>query len=71
MHRSRYLLLALLPCMLSAKELSSDGVLLDKVVAVVNDGVVLQSELDQQTQEIEARLRAQKVALPPLSLIHI
>lgn len=69
MHRSRYLLLALLPCVLSAKELSSDGVLLDKVVAVVNDGVVLQSELDQQTQEIETRLRAQKVALPPQDVL--
>ena len=49
----------------AAKQLSSDGVLLDKVVAVVNDGVVLQSELDGQTREIEARLRGQKVALPP------
>jgi peptidyl-prolyl cis-trans isomerase SurA len=49
----------------AAKELSSDGVLLDKVVAVVNDGVVLRSELDQQTREIETRLRDQKVALPP------
>jgi peptidyl-prolyl cis-trans isomerase SurA len=49
----------------AAKELSADGVLLDKVVAVVNDGVVLRSELDQQTREIEARLHEQKVALPP------
>jgi len=50
---------------LEAKELSTNGVLLDKVVAVVNDGVVLQSELDQQMKDIEGRLRAQKVALPP------
>jgi peptidyl-prolyl cis-trans isomerase SurA len=48
-----------------AKELSTHGALLDKVVAVVNDGVVLQSELDSQTREIEARLRGQNVALPP------
>jgi peptidyl-prolyl cis-trans isomerase SurA len=50
---------------LGAKELSTNGVLLDKVVAVVNDGVVLQSELDQQMKDIESRLRTQKVALPP------
>lgn len=52
-------------CLLGAKELSDKGQLLDKIVAVVNDGVVLQSELDQQMQEIETRLRAQKVSLPP------
>lgn len=65
MRRSVLLSLALLPGILSAKDLSTNGVLLDKVVAVVNDGVVLQSELDQQTSEIETRLRAQRVALPP------
>ncbi len=52
-----------------AKELSTKGVLLDRIAAVVNDGVVLQSELDNQTQEIEARLRAQNVALPPESVL--
>jgi peptidyl-prolyl cis-trans isomerase SurA len=52
-----------------AKELSTNGVLLDRVVAVVNDGVVLQSELDLQTREIEGRLRGQNVALPPESVL--
>jgi peptidyl-prolyl cis-trans isomerase SurA len=52
-----------------SKELSSNGVLLDKVVAVVNDGVVLQSELDAQTREIEVRLHAQRVALPPEAVL--
>jgi peptidyl-prolyl cis-trans isomerase SurA len=47
-----------------AKELSDKGVLLDNVVAVVNDGVVLESELDEQTHEVESRLRLQRVALP-------
>jgi len=50
--------------LLGAKEISDRGVLLDKVVAVVNDGVVLESELDQQVHEIEIRLQTQKVALP-------
>jgi peptidyl-prolyl cis-trans isomerase SurA len=49
----------------AAKELSDKGVLLDRVVAVVNDGVVLESELTEQTREIEARLHDQKVVLPP------
>src|SRR6204780_1840475 len=53
----------------SAKELSTNGVLLDRVAAVVNEGVVLQSELDIQMHEIEARLRTQNVALPPESVL--
>src|ERR1700722_13204481 len=53
----------------AAKELSSNGVLLDRVVAVVNEGVVLQSELDLQMREIEARLRTQNVALPPETVL--
>ncbi|HXL97377.1 MAG TPA: hypothetical protein VN925_03320, partial [Steroidobacteraceae bacterium] len=52
-----------LPLAAAAKELSTNGVLLDRVAAVVNEGVVLQSELDLQIREIEARLRTQNVAL--------
>jgi peptidyl-prolyl cis-trans isomerase SurA len=57
------------PLALAAKELSSSGVLLDRVVAVVNEGVVLQSELDRELREIEGRLRTQNVALPPESVL--
>lgn len=46
------------------KDLSKDGQLLDRVVALVNDGLVLESELDAQTREITLRLRSQNVALP-------
>jgi peptidyl-prolyl cis-trans isomerase SurA len=46
------------------KDLSSDGVMLDRVVALVNDGLVLDSELQSQTREITVRLRSQNVALP-------
>jgi len=46
------------------KDLSKDGHLLDRVVALVNDGLVLESELDAQTREITARLRTQNVPLP-------
>jgi peptidyl-prolyl cis-trans isomerase SurA len=34
------------------------------VVAIVNDGVVLESELNAQTEEFKSRLTAQKVQLP-------
>jgi peptidyl-prolyl cis-trans isomerase SurA len=53
----------------NAKELSTKGVLLDRVVAVVNDGVVLESELDLETREIENRLQTQHVALPPEAVL--
>src|ERR1039458_7801168 len=46
------------------KDISTNGALLDRVVALVNDGLVLESELDHQAREITARLRAQNVALP-------
>jgi peptidyl-prolyl cis-trans isomerase SurA len=41
------------------------GELLDKVAVVVNEGVVLQSELDEQLALISARLRSQNLNLPP------
>ena len=43
---------------------TSHGTPLDRVVAVVNDGVVLESELDAQVAEVTQRLHAQNVALP-------
>ncbi len=42
---------------------------LDKVVAVVEDGVVLQSELSSRTQSIVSRLNAQNTPLPPPDII--
>jgi peptidyl-prolyl cis-trans isomerase SurA len=51
------------------RELTTTGVLLDRVAAVVNDGVVLQSELDEQVAMIGERLRGQKLDLPPESVL--
>src|SRR5687767_6427392 len=51
------------------RDLSSSGVLLDRIAAVVNDGVVLASQLDEQTEEIVARLREQKTELPPRNVL--
>ncbi|MFO1401490.1 MAG: peptidylprolyl isomerase [Steroidobacteraceae bacterium] len=44
--------------------LSTRGVPLDRVVAVVNDGVVLESELETATSEVRTRLKSQNVQLP-------
>lgn len=43
---------------------ASHGELLDRVVAIVNDGVVLESELETETNEVTTRLRNEKVQLP-------
>jgi len=51
------------------KELSSHGQMLERVVAVVNDGVVLESELDEQMREIITRLRSPTVPLPDEDVI--
>jgi peptidyl-prolyl cis-trans isomerase SurA len=40
------------------------GQFVDRVAAVVNDGVVLQSELDDEARSVTDRLRAQGVQLP-------
>lgn len=51
------------------RELASSGVLLDRVAAVVNDGVVLKSEVDAQTQMISERLQQQRTELPPANVL--
>ena len=51
------------------RETSSSGVLLDRVAATVNEGVVLQSELDEQMLIIAARMRQQQVDLPPQNVM--
>lgn len=43
--------------------------LLDRVVALVNDGVVLQSELDAQYASISERLRASGQPMPPENIL--
>ena len=51
------------------RDMSSTGVALDRVVAIVNEGIVLQSQLDTQTTLIEDRLRGQGSQLPPADVI--
>jgi len=51
------------------KELSSSGVLLDRVAAVVNDGVVLRSDVEQQLDMVSARLQKAGQQLPPRNVL--
>jgi peptidyl-prolyl cis-trans isomerase SurA len=80
LQRARPLLLAL-ACTLAApvttsnvgfaqtRELSGSGALLDRIAAVVNDGVVLVSQLDEQTDEVIERLRQQNTELPARNVL--
>jgi peptidyl-prolyl cis-trans isomerase SurA len=47
------------------RELGSSGQLLDGIAAVVDDGVVLKSELEQRTELVIAQLREQQAQTPP------
>jgi peptidyl-prolyl cis-trans isomerase SurA len=66
---------ALLACIVAAgaaaqtREASSSGELLDRVAATVNEGVVLQSELEEQMVIVTQRLRGQKLELPPMNVL--
>jgi len=51
------------------RELATQGELLDRVVAIVNDGVVLNSDLDAQVGAVTERLRQQKLELPPQNVL--
>jgi peptidyl-prolyl cis-trans isomerase SurA len=50
-------------------DLSDTGVLVDGIAAIVNDGVVLLSELDEQTRLIIGRLREENTQLPPRDVL--
>jgi peptidyl-prolyl cis-trans isomerase SurA len=51
------------------RDLGVHGELLDRIAAVVNDGLVLSSELDAQMAAVSKRLQEQKVALPSQSVL--
>jgi len=51
------------------RDLSTQGTLLDRIAAVVDTGVVMESEVDAQMKEVTARLQAQNMALPPDSVL--
>jgi peptidyl-prolyl cis-trans isomerase SurA len=51
------------------RDIGTHGEMLDRIAAVVNDGLVLRSELDQQIDSVTKRLQDQKVALPSPSVL--
>ena len=51
------------------RELATKGVLLDRIAAVVNDGVVLNSDLDEQIAVVTDRMRQQKLELPAQNVL--
>jgi peptidyl-prolyl cis-trans isomerase SurA len=57
------------PAGAQTRELGSRGELLDRIAVVVNDGVVLQSQIDQQVAFVTKRLRDQGTPLPAPSVI--
>ncbi len=64
-------LLAIAPAAAAqTRELSASGTPIDRVVAIVNDGVVLQSQLDGQVRMILERLRGQDAQLPPREVLN-
>ncbi len=50
-------------------QLSRSGDLLEGIVAVVNDGVVLKSELEQELAAVRANIRAQGLRSPPSGML--
>ena len=62
--------LLLLPtCFAQTRDIGVHGELLDRIAAVVNDGLVLKSELDVQMDAVSKRLVDQKVELPSQSVL--
>ena len=51
------------------RDIGVHGELLDRIAAIVNDGLVLKSELDAQIDAVTKRLQEQKVALPSQSVL--
>ena len=63
---------ALVVCATAAaqtRELDTRGVMLDRIAAIVNDGVVLNSDLDLQVAVVSERLRQQKLELPAQNVL--
>lgn len=51
------------------RDIGVHGEMLDRIAAVVNDGLVLKSELDAQIDSVTKRLQEQKVELPSQSVL--
>ena len=57
------------PALAQTRDIGVHGELLDRIAAIVNDGLVLKSELDSQMDAVTKRLQEQKVELPSQSIL--
>ena len=53
----------------AAEPLSNTGILLDRVVAVVNEGILLQSQLAERTKMVMQQIRSQNAEMPPRDIL--
>ena len=51
------------------RDISAHGELLDRIAAIVNEGLVLKSDLDGQMDSVTKRLQEQKIEMPPQSVL--
>src|ERR1035437_1599548 len=51
------------------RDIGVHGEMLDRIAAIVNDGLVLKSEMDAQMDSVTKRLQEQKVELPSQSVL--
>src|SRR5580692_2123546 len=62
-------MLLLSPVFAQTRDISVHGEMLDRIAAIVNDGLVLKSELDTQMTSVQKRLQEQHVELPSQSVL--
>lgn len=62
-------LLGLSPAAAQDSAGSGEGQLLDEVVAVVNDGVILRSDLELRLNRVRQRLRERDTRMPPMDVL--
>jgi len=52
-----------------SRDISAHGELLDRIAAIVNEGLVLKTDLDGQMDAVTKRLLEQKIEMPPQSVL--
>src|SRR5882757_900275 len=62
-------ILLLSPSHAQTRDIGVHGEMLDRIAAIVNDGLVLKSELDVQISSVQKRLQEQRVDLPSQSVL--
>jgi peptidyl-prolyl cis-trans isomerase SurA len=62
-------MLSMSPSHAQTRDIGVHGEMLDRIAAIVNDGLVLKSELDVQMTSVQKRLQEQRVELPSQSVL--